>query len=54
MACLLDMKLKGYGYAVVGAVKGTDFYKNSVGAQEIPGSNPGLYRTWVKKAETSD
>lgn len=54
MACLLDMKLKGYGYAVVGAVKDTDFYKNAVGAQEISGSIPGLYSTWVKKAETGD
>jgi len=51
MACLLDMKLKGYAYAVVGAVKDTDFYKISVGAQEIPGSTPGLYGTWVRKAE---
>jgi len=47
MACLLDMKLKGYGYAVVGAVKDTDFYKNAVDAVEIPGSSPGLYRTWA-------
>jgi hypothetical protein len=54
MACLLDMKLKGYGYAVVGAVKDTDFYKNAVGAQEISGSIPGLYRTWVKKTEAGD
>ena len=52
MACLLDMKLKGYGYAVVGAVKDTDFYKNTVGAEEIPGSSPGLYRNWVRTAET--
>jgi ribosomal protein S18 acetylase RimI-like enzyme len=28
MACLLDMKLKGYGYGVVGAVKDTNFYKH--------------------------
>ena len=52
MACLLDMKLKGYGYAVVGAVKDTDFYINTVGAVEIPGSTPGFYRTWVRKAES--
>ena len=50
-ACLLDMKLKGYAYAVVGAVKDTDFYKDTVDAQEIPGSTPGLYGTWVRKAE---
>jgi hypothetical protein len=48
MACLLDMKLKGYGYAIVGAVKDTEFYKNVVGAQEILDSTPGLYRTRVR------
>ena len=47
-ACLLDMRLKGYGYAVVGAVKDTDFYKYTVGAIEITGSTPGFYRTWVR------
>jgi GNAT superfamily N-acetyltransferase len=52
MACLLDMKLKGYGYAVVGAVKDTDFYIDTFGAQEIPDSTPGLYRTWARKAES--
>ena len=51
MACLLDMKLKGYGYAVVGAVKDTEFYENTVGAQEIPDSTPGLYHTWIKNVE---
>jgi len=50
MACLLDMKLKGYGYAVVGAVKDTDFYIKTVDAVEIPDSTPGFYRTWVRKA----
>ena len=47
-ACLLDMKLKGYGYAVVGAVKDTDFFNNTVGAVEIGGSMPGFYRNRVK------
>jgi len=51
-ACLLDMKLKGYGYAVVGAVKDTDFFKKAVGAVEIPESTPGLYRTRVKKPQS--
>ena len=51
MACLLDMKLKGYGYAVVGGVKDTDFYKDTVGAQEIPDSTPGFYRSWVREME---
>jgi len=47
-ACLLDMKLKGYGYAVVGAVKDTDFFNKTVGAVEIGGSTPGFYRIRVK------
>ena len=47
-ACLLDMKLKGYGYAIVGAVKDTNFYKNAVGAIEIPDSAPGIYHSQIK------
>ena len=54
MACLLDMKLKGYGYAVVGGVQETDFYINTVGALEIPDSTPGIYHIWGEKAETRD
>jgi len=42
------MKLKGFGYAVVGAVKDTDFFNNTVGAVEIGGSMPGFYRNRVK------
>ena len=52
MACLLDMKLKGYGYAIIGGVNDTNFYINTVGAQEIPGSTPGFYRDWVRAVET--
>jgi GNAT superfamily N-acetyltransferase len=47
--CLLEMKFKGYGYAVIGAVEDTDFYVDTVDAQEIPGSTPGFYRGWVGK-----
>jgi predicted N-acetyltransferase YhbS len=43
-ACLLDMKNRGYGYAVVGGVKDTDFYKHTFAAFEIPDSDPGIYR----------
>ena len=42
-ACLLDMKLKGYGYAIIGAVENTAFFEKAVGAVVIPGSAPGLY-----------
>ncbi len=52
ISCLLDMKLKGYGYAIIGAVKETGFYEKAVGALEIPGSEPGFYRTWVRKVES--
>ena len=52
-ACLLDMKLRGYGYAIAGAVKDTAFFEKTVGAVEIPGSTPGLYRALLKK-EGSD
>ena len=51
LACLLDMKLKGYGYAVAGAVKDTDFFKKNVGAIEIPGSSPGFYRSMARNSE---
>jgi ribosomal protein S18 acetylase RimI-like enzyme len=47
-ACLLDMKNKGYGYAVVGGVTDTDFYKHTVAALEIPDSEPGIYRSRIK------
>jgi GNAT superfamily N-acetyltransferase len=51
-ACLLDMKLKGYGYAIAGAVKDTNFYKNAVDAIEIPDSSPGIYKTQVHDVES--
>jgi hypothetical protein len=47
-ACLLDMKLKGYGYAVVGAVENPAYYQKAVGALQIPDSAPGIYKNRVK------
>lgn len=47
-ACLLDMKLKGYGYAIIGAVGQTELYKKSFSAIEIPDSSPGILKNWVK------
>jgi len=49
-ACLLDMKLKGYGYAIVGDVNDPGYYQQSVGAIEIPDSSPGIYQNRVKTA----
>jgi GNAT superfamily N-acetyltransferase len=48
LACLLDMKLKGYGYAAIGFTDKLEFYQKAVGAVEIPGSSPGLWETWLK------
>lgn len=48
-ACLLDMKLKGYGYAVIGGAGPVDFYKNVVGATEIPGSVPGIFKGMLRR-----
>jgi len=50
-ACLLDMKLKGYGYAIVGAVENPAYYKKAVGALEIPDSSPGIYKNRVEDAQ---
>jgi ribosomal protein S18 acetylase RimI-like enzyme len=49
LACLLDMKLKGYGYAMLGAVKDTEFFKKTASAVEIPDSTPGFYRNRVRE-----
>ena len=48
LACMLDMKLKGYGYAVIGNTEQLEFYAKHVGAVEIPESSPGIYTTWVR------
>ena len=47
-ACLLDMKLKGYGYAIVGDVKDPGYYQKVSGAIEIPDSSPGVYINRIK------
>jgi hypothetical protein len=47
MACMLDMKLVGYGYAIIGAVGPMEFYARSLDAVEIPDSSPGLFETML-------
>jgi ribosomal protein S18 acetylase RimI-like enzyme len=47
-ACLLDMKLKGYGYAIIGNVTAFAFYEKSVSAVAIADSTPGIYGSMVK------
>jgi GNAT superfamily N-acetyltransferase len=44
LACLLDMKWKGYGYAIVGHSGASPFFEKAANAVEIPDSSPGIYR----------
>ena len=48
LAALLDMKLKGYGYAIIGGVGPAEFYRRAVGAEDILNSTPGLWKNWVE------
>ncbi|KPF46096.1 GNAT family N-acetyltransferase [Rhizobium sp. AAP43] len=41
---LIDMRDQGYAYAVIGGAGPIEFYRKSVGAIEIEGSSPGIYR----------
>ncbi len=51
LACLHDMAAQGYGYAIIGAAGPVDFYKQTVGAIEIPDSWPGIYRGMLRDPE---
>jgi hypothetical protein len=43
LATLLDMRVMGYGYAIIGDVGPSEFYEKTVGATMIPDSAPGVY-----------
>ncbi|MEA3336938.1 MAG: GNAT family N-acetyltransferase [Chloroflexota bacterium] len=49
VACMLDMKLKGYGYAIIGSAGPTEFYSSTLNVIEIPDSTPGLWKYWLKR-----
>ena len=44
LSCLHTMASLGYAYAIIGGVGDTEFYRKAVGAIEIEGSSPGIYR----------
>lgn len=47
--CLCSMWESGYAYAIIGGVEDVaGFYKKTVGAVEIPGSNPGVYKQMIE------
>lgn len=44
LACLHAMFAEGYAYGIIGQVGPVDFYKKTVGATVIEGSEPGIAR----------
>jgi GNAT superfamily N-acetyltransferase len=51
LACLLEMKLKGYGYAIIGWAGPQEFYEKAVGAVAIPDSTPGIWKDVLGETE---
>ncbi|HLO13342.1 MAG TPA: GNAT family N-acetyltransferase [Anaerolineales bacterium] len=51
LACLVEMKIKGYGYAIIGWAGPQAFYEKAVGAVAIPDSTPGIWKDWLGEAE---
>ena len=51
LACLLDMRSKGYGYAIIGWVGPQEFYEKAVGATAIPDSTPGFWKNILLEEE---
>src|SRR5262249_36582770 len=49
LGCLHAMAGLGYAYAIIGGVGPAEFYPRVVGATEIEGSTPGIYRDRLKK-----
>ncbi|MDA8245102.1 MAG: GNAT family N-acetyltransferase, partial [Elusimicrobia bacterium] len=47
------MRDAGYGYAAVGWAGPVDFFRKTVGATVIEGSEPGVYKGLVKAAPRS-
>lgn len=54
LTTLLDMHAQGYPYGVIGGAGPMEFYRRSVGAIPIEGSEPGIYRGMLPLAEPSD
>lgn len=53
LICLRDMRLKGYGYAIIGWAEAGEFYKKTVGAIEIPDGDgvPCIYKTMLRRPD---
>ncbi len=53
LSCLLEMKLKGYGYAVIGMADREGFYRHCAGATRISRSSGSIWKTWVRERHRS-
>jgi GNAT superfamily N-acetyltransferase len=51
LACLHDMYAAGYAYGIIGAAGPIEWYKQTVGAVEIPDSTPGIYGGMLRQPE---
>lgn len=47
LASLLEMRSKGYGYAIIGWIGPQEFYEKAVGATVIPDSTPGIWKDFL-------
>jgi hypothetical protein len=45
----VEMKLKGYGYAIIGSVGPVSFYEKCCGATIIPDSEPSIWYDMLKR-----
>jgi len=52
LSCLHAMASNGYAYAIIGSVGPVEFYAKTVGAVEIEGSSPGIYRDRLNQTQT--
>ncbi len=47
LSCLLEMRTKGYGYAIIGWIGPQEFYEKAAGATVIPDSTPGIWKNFL-------
>jgi GNAT superfamily N-acetyltransferase len=51
LECLYGLRELGYVYGIIGGAGPTEFYKQMVGATEIPDSEPGIYQDILRSEE---
>lgn len=51
LVCLQAMQEQGYAYAIIGGVGPAEFYKKVVGAIDIEGSDPGIFKGLLPKEQ---